>query len=582
MGPTGPSGKNRMASYADALRGHKLFDPEPKSADEVKAVAAYAQRPVPAPTDGPNTAQNVAKKTSQTKGTKSTQKKSQKPDSTAVRESAFQAGPGSKGSHPRSSNSKARAAAKQPAKPSFSYAEAVKGKPSPVTPRPKNAQASQEIQAVACPSTQATVSRSRPKASSRLELMDDDNGDLRDIDKLTDGHDATQWHRDMDMMGVPYHTDMISKHLSHYNYNAMTIPTHGRDKQWRESELERSYKQQSRRFSAGDVSSARSNTVFFTPSATFIQLSQLSAPSSATFIMLLPGESIDDAIARIIETEKKRVKMLEEREERLRDLIAANDRRELSLWDTKEEWDVLVKCGDRTWKVHRDILCRESNWFKTRMPPKNPDGSYVTFDCNGHNTTQLTHALHYMYDDRSAKKHMKLEYALSGFPIQVAVYTYIAGASVGFERMTADAQCALYEMALQLTMFFHDAHPAAVLRLEMSGLYAPLRTALAMSFDQADAGVTLLGLRAVLAHLCDVLMMWLVLDLGFCADMEKYWFPDLWLNVMLDHRYFERNGLLDEMWEILIDAIPVRKRRGAKALQARPGDSANRSPSGSR
>ncbi|KAK3300805.1 uncharacterized protein B0H64DRAFT_381918 [Chaetomium fimeti] len=382
------------------------------------------------------------------------------------------------------------------------------------------------------------------------------------------------------MIGAPYGKDVMSERFG--GNDGITIPAHDRSTAGGQSEgdLGPLYKQQYRRFSAGDVlsvarpPSASSHTAFYTPSATFTQLShKTSAPSSATFIMLLPGETIEDAIARIIETEEKRVKMLAGREERLRDLIAAHDRGESSLWETQYEWDVLVKCGDRFWRVHRDILCRESDWFKTRMPPKDPNGAYVVFNCDGHNTTQLTHALRYMYGNSTAKRLMTLKYALSGYPIFLAVYTYIAGASVGFERMMGDAQRALYEMALQLKMFF-DATPAAALgTMDLSGLYDPLRRSLVMSFDQADAGVRLLGLRAALAHLCDVVLVWLVLDPGFGRALVADWIPSgVWQKVVVDNVFFWRNGLLDDMWKILVEAIPVRKKRGARVLDAREGE----------
>jgi hypothetical protein len=351
MGSTGSSKKERTASYADALRGHKLFNPESKSTEEVKAVAAH--KLAGALTDEPNTGKNAAKKTPPKKGTKSTQKKDHKPGSTGVHESASQTEQTAKGSRHKSSKSKARTA-KQPAKSPFSYAEAVKGKQSPATRRPKNAQASEETQAVADSFTQTAVSGSGAKTSSISEFEHEELN-LEDIDKTEDGHDtcrgawseehdAAQLYRYTQFLSEAYDTDMISQDLSHGD-NSM-IPPHGQNEPEQESQdpPERLYKQQPRRFSAGDVSAPlhsssfpsslpSSPTAFSTPSATFAQLSHQasSAPSSTTFVMVYPnGDSVDETIKRIIENDSKRTRILVEREQRLRDVITAHNQGEIS------------------------------------------------------------------------------------------------------------------------------------------------------------------------------------------------------------------------------------------------------------
>jgi hypothetical protein len=350
MGSTGSSKKERTASYADALRGHKLFNPESKSAEEVKAVAAHER--AGALTDEPNTGKNAAKKTPPKKGTKSTQKKGHKPGSTGVHESESQIEQTAKGSRHKSPKSKARTA-KQPAKSPFSYAEAVKGKQSPATRRPKNAQASEETQAAADSFTQAAVSGFGAKTSSISEFEQGELN-LEDIDKTEDSHDtcrgvwseehdAAQLYRYTQFLSEAYDTDMISEDLSHGD-NSM-IPPHGQNEPERESQdrPERLYKQQPRRFSAdvsaplhpSSVSSSlpSSPTAFSTPSATFAQLSHQasSAPSSTTFVMVYPnGDSVDETIKRIIENDNKRTRILVEREQRLRDVITAHNHGEIS------------------------------------------------------------------------------------------------------------------------------------------------------------------------------------------------------------------------------------------------------------
>ncbi|KAI0011243.1 hypothetical protein F4779DRAFT_573948 [Xylariaceae sp. FL0662B] len=38
-----------------------------------------------------------------------------------------------------------------------------------------------------------------------------------------------------------------------------------------------------------------------------------------------------------------------------------------SLLETGEFSDAVVKCGQRSWKVHRAILCPRSKWFRAAL-----------------------------------------------------------------------------------------------------------------------------------------------------------------------------------------------------------------------
>ena len=35
------------------------------------------------------------------------------------------------------------------------------------------------------------------------------------------------------------------------------------------------------------------------------------------------------------------------------------------------DYDVLITHGKHVWRLHRGILCRESEWFAANLPPKN-------------------------------------------------------------------------------------------------------------------------------------------------------------------------------------------------------------------
>ncbi|KAG7292677.1 hypothetical protein NEMBOFW57_002714 [Staphylotrichum longicolle] len=266
--------------------------------------------------------------------------------------------------------------------------------------------------------------------------------------------------------------------------------------------------------------------------------------------------------------ENKRLKMTEERENRTRALIAAHDHGSISLWESQYEWDVMVTCGSHVWRLHRDILCRESELFRARLPPKDPNGGYVTFDCSNHCPTQLANALYFMYHKTLPTGTLTLVNPLDGSPIRHAVFAFIAGASVACSAMTAAALAALDTAASRLrTFFLSQRDPATALAAaDLAPLYDPLSDALIMAYGQGGgARACVRPLRVALAHLLDVTVLWLALNPGFREMMGARWTAWVFPHVVRDCAQFGREGVLDEMFGRL------EERAGRGALPAKGG-----------
>ncbi|KAH6650305.1 hypothetical protein F5144DRAFT_40502 [Chaetomium tenue] len=578
MGPTGDSGEKRITSYADVVRGHKRFGHESKSTEEIATVAARKRAVVP--TDGASTEQNTAKKISPKKGTRSTQKKGHKPSPTGAHQRASQAGQAAGGS-PHKSSPRARTA-KKSTKPSFSYAEAVKGKPSPATlqtNQTKNAEARGGVQAAVGSPAHTGVSKSEPDPSPSPKLL---HVGLGDGDNL-----VTFLHRQKG----GWSRGVESQNL-----------------------LELLYGQPFHHFSAGDVSSTLpssllpSTTPFSTPLLTLLQiLHQASADSKMSQARddvdariagilqahdTLPnGENVDVAISRAVNNTASNENQHSEDDEVDSDIyfavdnsqhnaqrewtrlvIASHNRGQISLWGTPRGWNVRVDCRGQSWMLQREILCANSTFFRHRLPRRNPNGIFVIFDCSEQDPLQLVTALQYMYHDDWLKEQMLLRYALVGYAIREATFAYIAGASIGFERMMLDALSALHEIALQLVLFFRNNQRYTLEELDMSGLYEPLALALNICYEQGDGGVWLLPLRASLAHLVDGVMLWLALDQGFHNVPVGSWSQGLWAKTMRESRHFSDLGILDDMWGVMNDVLAAREARGLRPLEARPPD----------
>ncbi|KAL2261168.1 hypothetical protein VTK26DRAFT_4621 [Humicola hyalothermophila] len=281
--------------------------------------------------------------------------------------------------------------------------------------------------------------------------------------------------------------------------------------------------------------------------------------------------------------------------------IALHDQGVISLWDTQLGWDVLIECRDLTWRVHHDILCRESDWFRDRLPPKNPNGRHTTFNCDSHDANQLSYALYYMYHHNSEHNENGLSLvapltsALDGEPIRHAVFSFIAGVSVDCPRLMRAATDAIDASADLLESFFTQTPSLTIRQTNLESLYNPLGLALAMLYDQtmaqdialgfiraqqanngdnsendnndhsattngggngphisraaaaaAERGAALmLPLRLAMTHLMDVTMMYLMLNEGFRTAFGTGWVPWLYPNMVQDNLFFGWRGWLD-------------------------------------
>jgi hypothetical protein len=324
-----------MASYADALRGHKVLAPKPKPAAEGKAGT-----PPPTPKEAPKPAQIAAQKTSQKKGAKATQKKGQKP---TPKDGASQPKQSAKASQPKSTKPKAQDAAEQPVKAQFSYAEAVKGKASVMPLRPKKIEAKQKTETAPPPSIEVAIPKFPPRTPP-LPKVEQADLSTANSDKPTDDGtcrpdeaEGAVRHPAADKMRGCILDSAVS--VDSAASESSRVPYAARDAHLTTEEARQNltdacsqhmrghpgqvYNQRPRRFSVGDLSypshfsSAPSHRAFSIHSAA------LSKP--------LPNDSyIEATIQQAIMAENKRLKMTSERDNRMREVIAAHDRGDIS------------------------------------------------------------------------------------------------------------------------------------------------------------------------------------------------------------------------------------------------------------
>ncbi|KAK0624710.1 hypothetical protein B0T17DRAFT_616899 [Bombardia bombarda] len=174
----------------------------------------------------------------------------------------------------------------------------------------------------------------------------------------------------------------------------------------------------------------------------------LARRSSADDMATLDDNFVEALIRKAEGENNIRLETVQLKEERTRAVIDAHDKGNMSnsLWDSQYEWDVMVKCRDTCWRVHHEILSRESDWFKKRLPPKDPHGGYVKFHCHAHTKEQLGNALKFMYDKTYENSAPPPNEPLNGASIPRNVFMFICGASVNCRSLMDFAADAIDNM----------------------------------------------------------------------------------------------------------------------------------------
>ncbi|KAK3335760.1 hypothetical protein B0T19DRAFT_17455 [Cercophora scortea] len=256
---------------------------------------------------------------------------------------------------------------------------------------------------------------------------------------------------------------------------------------------------------------------------------------------IIDPDLIDAKILEAVAQEERRREIVDARSSRTQAVIQDHDHGLTQLWESQFEWDVLIRCRSSCWKVHHDILCRESDWFKERLPPKDPWGGYVVFDCSLHQEQQLANVLNFMYEKKYDGAVLIPKFPLDGESIRKNVFMYICGASVNCQSMmkyATDAINAATEIVQQLI-------PSQYYRSDLICFYQPLTCALAMLYSQHGRGQLMFAMRLAMAKLVDVCLLWLFRNQVFRDFFQATWGPALYFECMMDNHYFHGLGLLD-------------------------------------
>ncbi|KAJ9143616.1 hypothetical protein NKR19_g6774 [Coniochaeta hoffmannii] len=210
------------------------------------------------------------------------------------------------------------------------------------------------------------------------------------------------------------------------------------------------------------------------------------------------------------------------------------------LWLHPVHWDVLVWCGVRGFKMHRDILTRHSHFFAERLPPPDPTRPYVEINCDSHMENELGFALWFMYHGSYPDSILPIHDPLDGECIVKNVYMCLCGASVQCHALSRYAIGAIEH----ITAALEPIMPAICTDPNLDRLYIPVRRALVILDEQGNRDYTF-GIRIAVARLVDVTLMYFMRNAGF-RSMFREWMRDIYPMVYWDSVLFAVMGHFDE------------------------------------
>ncbi|KAK5658845.1 hypothetical protein OQA88_1657 [Cercophora sp. LCS_1] len=489
------SGAPRGWSYADAARGHKAPAEKPQKGE--KSLSSPSQTSQPG-TGAPSTPTN----TSLTGST--TPKRTQIPASESSTGSLNQVTP--------------------TPKPKFSYAAAVRGKQSGLSPMAKksNKPAKETARKPADLSPSPHAANVSPALGSGSGKQVESARNLQPI------------HNDGDRVGT---TGPSTVDLDRALMPPPPLPVRNVAGDRRKSVSEPSPKDGSskpqiptgprnatpkhQQVSTSPIGGEGTSDSTLQSGAVGTSSSAQSGPSSEGDGQQQFGDAVENRINSVIDAERQRVEDLEIWKNHLALLMHRHDTGVLNLWEKPINWDVQVECNGQKWQLHWCMLTREHSRFKTMyLPPSHPQlWTFFTVNLDKHQPQLVSVVLHYMYHKTFPDAHLTAEESMKGEVIRRNAYMYICAASVDYTRLMDVASSNLNEAATVLSKFAEAEMKDPKPRPDLNFFLMPLRVALLMVFEQG-ARHGMMSLRVGIARVMNAILPWLWTQQYF-LDLSK-------------------------------------------------------------
>ncbi|KAK1829817.1 hypothetical protein QBC39DRAFT_373346 [Podospora conica] len=200
-------------------------------------------------------------------------------------------------------------------------------------------------------------------------------------------------------------------------------------------------------------------------------------------------------------------------------IVRAHDEGRIKLWGTGLHHDVVIECQGATFKVHHEILTRESTWFRDNgCWPDDREGRVITVGMNSHDPMRLGFCIRFMYEKSYEFGTFKPDDPLSVNNMRTNVFMYDCATSIRYQNLMDFTVRNLYQYARDLKKFLATLPPAA--NQLPPGFVQELQTTLLETVNHTDNPLIYFQLRTAMASVMEVFLPWLRNHPAFVAAIQ--------------------------------------------------------------
>ncbi|KAF5552960.1 hypothetical protein FNAPI_6878 [Fusarium napiforme] len=201
---------------------------------------------------------------------------------------------------------------------------------------------------------------------------------------------------------------------------------------------------------------------------------------------------------------------------------AAAPRATSNLWNCPFGADVVVRSGNLSFRVHRNIVVPQSGWFRDNLPPPNVDGTPVVVTV-GFAPETVAHCLRFIYTDKVEICDIDTQNPWHAAHIPCCVLAYTTAVHLRMAKMTRHLLHVVENTSSELGALIHRDHISQKLDcskwVQFSWHYQRALDIIVRGQPQK----LMVPMRLAMASILDAVLFWVVRHPLFASDLKTPW-----------------------------------------------------------
>ncbi|KAF4436261.1 hypothetical protein FACUT_6653 [Fusarium acutatum] len=201
---------------------------------------------------------------------------------------------------------------------------------------------------------------------------------------------------------------------------------------------------------------------------------------------------------------------------------AAAPRATSNLWNCPFGADVVVRSGNLSFRVHRNIVVPQSGWFRDNLPPPNVDGTPVVVTV-GFAPETVAHCLRFIYTDKVEICDIDIQKPWNAAHIPCCVLAYTTAVYLRMAKMTCHLLRVVENTSSELGALIRRDHISQKLDcsqwVQFSWHYQRALDIIVRGQPQK----LMVPMRLAMASILDAVLFWVVRHPLFASDLKTPW-----------------------------------------------------------